>query len=69
MRKFGLAFTLAVMVASSPAFAQTGLQNRYTYYDRPEGNIVGYVLTYCDNSVQSNGYLTPYYDEEHFDCP
>jgi hypothetical protein len=65
------AFLVAALILSfsSPAFAFDGLRDRYVYYDRPEGEIVGYVLVWCDNSVTGNGYPTPYYDEEHFDCP
>ncbi|HEX2764633.1 MAG TPA: hypothetical protein VHM92_12430 [Allosphingosinicella sp.] len=68
MRKIFFLFAGFAMLASSPASAFDGLKDRWVYYDRPHGEVVGYVLVWCDNSVTGNGYLTPYYDEEHYDC-
>lgn len=69
MKKAAFLVATLILSLSSPASAFDGLRDRYIYYDRPEGEVVGYVLVWCDYSVTGNGYPTPYYDEEHFDCP
>lgn len=54
---------------SSTASAQTGLHYRATYYsDSQKTEVVGYTLIWCDWTATGNGYLTPYYDEEWYDC-
>jgi hypothetical protein len=70
--KMKIAIAAAILVAglSAPALAFDGLRMRYVYYatvDRDE--VVGYALIWCDGSATGNGYPTPYYDEEHYDCP
>ena len=71
MRKLALAFSLAVVAASSPSAAQTmQLEHRLIYYsDVQKTEIVGYFLYYCNGTTGGNGYPTQYYDEEHYDCP
>lgn len=71
MRKLALAFTLAVVAASSPAVAQSvGLQWRFVFYsDSTKSEVVGYSLLWCDGRSEGNGPLTMWYDEEHYDCP
>jgi hypothetical protein len=71
MRKLALAFSLAVVAASSPAVAQsTGLQFRFVYYsDVTKSEVVGYSLVWCDGSAGGNGYPTQWYDQESYDCP
>jgi hypothetical protein len=69
MKKAALVVLTLFMGLSSPASAFDGLRLRHVYYatvDKEE--VVGYTLFWCDNTVTGNGYITPYYDEEHYDC-
>ena len=70
MKKAALAVATLFLGLSSPASAFTTLEHRWTYYssvDKTE--VVGYTLIWCDGSATGNGYPTPYYDEEHYECP
>lgn len=71
MNKFGMLLGAAVAVAiGGTAIAQTGgMRYRATYYSNAQHTeVVGYVITWCDNTVTGNGELTQYYEDEWFDC-
>lgn len=69
MKKAVLILLTLLLGVPSPAAAFDGLRMRYVYYatvDKQE--VVGYTLIWCDNTATGNGYITPYYDEEHYKC-
>ena len=68
MKALGLAVAAAMLAGSSPASAFTTVHYRYTFYDRAEGSIVGYLTGYCDMTTSQTGTMTAFYDEEWFDC-
>jgi hypothetical protein len=71
MRKVALVLTAAALAFGvvGPAQAMTtNVRHSYVYYDSAEGNIVGYYIYYCDDTVGWSGYITPFYTEEHSDC-
>lgn len=67
MKKIALAFA-ALALAAAPASASSGVQHYYIFYDKAEGDIVGYLTIYCDGTTNQNGPLTAFYYEEHYDC-
>ncbi len=73
MKKTLIAAALGISLAfSGSAFGQGYSYARYqaTYYSNSQQTeVVGYVTVRCDGSAYSNGYLTPFYEEQWFDCP
>ena len=71
MRTLKLLIAAAAAVAlSTQATAQvTWSKYRAVYYsDANMTEEVGYVIITCDDRAYGNGYLTPFYTEEHWDC-
>lgn len=67
-----LLVALSALTISGGALAQgwSQVQLRHVYYsDTTRTEVVGYLVIYCDGTVQGNGYPTPHYDEENYDCP
>jgi hypothetical protein len=64
-----VAAAAAISLAGTAA-AQTGwARYRAIYYsDVQMTEEVGYVIVTCDDQSYGNGYLTPYYTEEWWDC-
>lgn len=70
MKRFGAALAALAVAVSGPAYAfQTGVRHYFTYYEGYVGGpIVGYTIYYCDDTVQYNGVITQYYDQDSYDC-
>jgi hypothetical protein len=67
--KIAVAAAVALAMSGSAVAQSGGMSYRAIYYnDSQHSQVVGYVITWCDNSVTGNGYPTQYYDEEWFDC-
>jgi len=64
-----VAATAALAMSGSAVAQSEGMFHRWIYYSSSQQTeIVGYIITWCDNSVTGSGSLTQYYDEEWYDC-
>ena len=69
MRIGFFAAAIAALSLTTAAAAQTNVQHYFTYYsDSTKTEVVGYTIIYCDGTATGNGYPTPYYDQESWDC-
>jgi hypothetical protein len=65
-----LVVALAAVAMSTQAAGQVSWSKYRAVYDSDASMTeeVGYVIITCDDRAYGNGYLTPFYTEEHWDC-